>query len=75
MAMMVELKTGLTRAALIAEGEGLPIIAAALPSNCGDDEAEASAVAATAIKQTSANDRAGFLFSLIMSASNRRQKE
>jgi hypothetical protein len=78
-------RLGFTGAALMAAGAGAdvdrrPIIADALPnhswpSELADDEVEAKAVAATAIAHSSKSDRVGLFRSLIVLASNERQKE
>jgi hypothetical protein len=65
---------------VVAGAEPRPIIAEALPNSSwpielADDEVEAKAVAATAIRQSSKSDRTGLFLSLIVLASDERQKE
>ncbi len=70
---------GFTGAALMAEGAGVeprPTIAEAFPnSSWADEDVEAKAVTANAIRANSASDRTGLFLRLIVLVSNERQKE
>jgi hypothetical protein len=72
-----DISVGFTGAALMAEGvEPRPTIAEALPkSSCADEDVAAKAVAATAIRINSANDRTGLFLSLIVWVSSERTVE
>jgi hypothetical protein len=73
-----DVRVGFTGAALMAEDgvEPRPTIADAFPnSSWAEEDVEAKAVAATAIRANSASDRTGLFLSLIVLASNERPEE